>query len=158
MLIASLFHYCVDVCCLTLLPLLSYPIAVFVPRFREKGRDAERNLAILFSVVGYILGFAVSRFSNAGFERVLFDDYLFSGAMLALCTCLHFKASGHTCGCSDPIAGLAMFISPWYLLGYILLIPVVWSSLKLKRHTALQLFVGAIIPVAGMWFFRIIVF
>lgn len=151
---ASPVHYWMAVFCLTLLPLLSYLLFICVPALRKKGRNTERNLALAFSVAGYVGGFLFSHWGGTAFERVVMDTYLFSGALLALCTLLRFKASGHASGCSGPIIALALFISPWFLLGYTLLTPVVWSSLKLKRHTPLQLLVGVLIPVTGMLLFR----
>lgn len=151
---ASPAHYWLSVFFLTLLPLLSYLLFISVPALRKKGRNTERNLALAFSVVGYIGGFLFSHWGGTTFERAVMDTYLFSGALLALCTLLHFKASGHTCGCSGALIALALFVSPWYLPGYILLTPVVWSSLKLKRHTPLQLLTGALIPVMAMLLFR----
>lgn len=151
---ASSAHYWLSVFFLTLLPLLSYLLFISVPALRKKGRNTERNLALAFSVAGYVGGFLFSHWGGTAFERAVMDTYLFSGALLALCTLLHFKASGHTSGCSGPLIALALFVSPWYLLGYILLTPVVWSSLKLKRHTPLQLLTGALIPVMAMLLFR----
>lgn len=151
---ASPGHYWLAVFSLTVLPLLSYLLFISVPALRKKGRNTERNLALAFSVVGYVGGFLFSHLGGTTFERIVMDTYLSSGALLALCTLLHFKASGHTSGCSGPIIALALFVSPWFLLGYVLLTPVVWSSLKLKRHTPLQLFVGALIPVIAMLLFR----
>lgn len=151
---ASPLRYWLNVFFLTLLPLLSYPVYVMVPALRKKGRDMERSLALVFSLVGYAAGFLFSHWGGTKFERIVLDTYLFSGISLAVCTLLHFKASGHTCGCSGPIVALSLFVSPWFLLGYGLLTPVVWSSLKLKRHTAMQLLVGALIPVVWMLLFR----
>ena len=79
--------------------------------------------------------------------RILTTPPVFSALM---CTLLHFKASGHTCGCSGPIAALSIFINPWFLVGYVLLTPIIWSSIRLKRHTALQLLAGCVIPVLAM--------
>ena len=45
---------------------------------------------------------------------------------------------------------LSVFVCPWFLFGYLLLTPVIWSSVKLKRHTATQLLVGSVIPVLAM--------
>lgn len=53
-------------------------------------------------------------------------------------------------GCSGPIAALSIFINPWFLVGYVLLTPIIWSSIRLKRHTALQLLAGCVIPVLAM--------
>lgn len=145
---ASALHYALALCFLTVLPMLAYPVASLVPALRRKGRDGQRNLALVFSVLGYIGGFVMAvGFGGAAVEKVMFGTYLFSGVSLAVCTALHLKASGHTCGCSGPIALLAIFVSPWFLLGYLLLTPIVWASRRLGRHSTAQLVVGAVIPV-----------
>lgn len=152
---ASVWHYLAAIGFLTVLPLLSYPVAWIIPKLRAKGRDGERNLALVFSVLGYIGGLLFALLAGGTWiEKVLFSTYLCSGAALAVCTLLHFKASGHTCGCSGPIAMLAVFVSPWFLLCYPLITPIIWSSRKLGRHTPAQLVVGAVIPVLAMFFFR----
>lgn len=148
---ASRGHCAMAIFFLTGLPLLAYPVSFAVPFLRKRGRNGQRNTAILFSVLGYIGGFLYAVLADGtGFERVLLGTYLVSGVALALCTVLHYKASGHACGCSGPVAMLSLFISPWFLLGYVFLTPVVWSSLCLKRHTAWQLLAGALIPVVAM--------
>lgn len=148
---ASLGHYLSALFFLTGLPLLAYPVAALVPPLRRKGRRAQRNLALVFSLVGYIGGFLVAMLAGgAAVEKVMLGTYLFSGTALAVTTVFHFKASGHTCGCSGPIAMLSFFVSPWFLLGYFLLTPIFWSSKKLGRHTPAQLVAGCIIPVVGI--------
>ncbi len=148
---ASLRHYLAAIFFLTVLPVLAYPIAALIPPLRKKGRDGQRNLAIAFSVLGYIGGFLYAVLGGgAAVEKVLFGTYLISGVTLAVCTLLHYKASGHACGCSGPVAMLSVFVCPWFLFGYLLLTPVIWSSVKLKRHTATQLLVGSVIPVLAM--------
>lgn len=148
---ASLKHYLAAIFFLTVLPVLAYPVAAIIPPLRKKGRDGQRNLAIAFSVLGYIGGFLYAILGGgAAVEKVLFGTYLISGVTLAVCTLLHYKASGHACGCSGPVAMLSVFVCPWFLFGYLLLTPVIWSSMKLKRHTATQLLVGSVIPVLAM--------
>lgn len=147
---ATTGHYLAALGFLTGLPLLAYPLAVLIPALRRKGRDGQRNLALIFSVLGYVGGFVFAMFGGTAVEKVLFGTYLLSGVALAVCTLLHFKASGHTCGCSGPLAMLAMCVSPWFLCGYPLLMPIVWSSKALGRHTGAQLFIGALIPVLAM--------
>ena len=133
---ASLGHYLLAILCLSLLPVLAYPVSY---------------LALVFSVLGYLIGFLAAVLDDgAAMEKVVFGTYLISGTTLAVCTLLHFKASGHTCGCSGPIAALSIFINPWFLVGYVLLTPIIWSSIRLKRHTALQLLAGCVIPVLAM--------
>ena len=131
--------------------MLAYPVSYLIPALRRGGRKTQRNLALVFSVLGYLIGFLAAVLDGgAAMEKVVFGTYLISGTTLAVCTLLHFKASGHTCGCSGPIAALSIFINPWFLVGYVLLTPIIWSSIRLKRHTALQLLAGCVIPVLAM--------
>ena len=110
------------------------------------------HLAIALSIVGYLGSFLTGLFfGGTPTECVLFGTYLCSGTLLALCTLLHFKASGHACGCSGPNAMLSLFISPWFMLGYLLLTPIYWSSKKLGRHSIPQLLVGTAIPVLALF-------
>ena len=148
---ASLSHYLWALGFLVILPLLAYPVAWAVPALRKKGRPLQRNLAVVFSVVGYVGGFLFAMLAGGTpTEKILFGTYLLSGVTIGICTVCHFKASGHTCGCSGPIAMLAVTVSPWFLLGYGLLTPIIWASKKLGRHTAGQLAAGVLIPVAAM--------
>lgn len=122
---ASLGHYLLAIVCLSLLPVLAYPVSYLIPALRRGGRKTQRNLALVFSVLGYLIGFLAAVLDGgAAMEKVVFGTYLISGATLAVCTLLHFKASGHTCGCSGPIAALSIFINPWFLVGYVLLTPI----------------------------------
>lgn len=59
-------HYLYALGALTIFPLLSYPVSVIIPPIRKKGRDGQRNLAIVFSVIGYIAGILGSVFFGAG--------------------------------------------------------------------------------------------
>ena len=133
------------------LPLLSYPISALVPPIRKKGRDGQRKLAIIFSVIGYALGFAACMLLNgAPLEKAMFLTYLLSGAGIALTTLLHFKASGHACGVAGPIFLLSYALGPkWYALTLLLAL-VFWSSLRLKRHTLPQLVGGSVIPLVAL--------
>lgn len=138
-------------CCLTVLPILSYPLHLAVPKLRAKGRDGERSLAIIFSVVGYaiitVLCFAL------GYPAKLTAfvlTYLVSGAILFVCRLFGVRPSGHCCGVSGPIAYLIAFVSPWYAFAALLLVPVAWSCLSLKRHTLLQCVIGAAISVVAL--------
>lgn len=149
---ASSLHFVLALGYLSVLPVLAYPISAVIPALRRKGRDGQRNLAIALSIVGYLGGFLTGLlFGGTPTECVLFGTYLCSGTLLALCTLLHFKASGHACGCSGPNAMLSLFISPWFMLGYLLLTPIYWSSKKLGRHSIPQLLVGTAIPVLALF-------
>lgn len=155
--IAGPWHYAAALAALTVFPLLAYPISLVKPQ--DKRRPFQRRLAIILSVAGYIGGFSFALVSDApAGEKVLFTTYLLSGVLTALSSfVLKLKSSGHACGVSGPAAVLSYYISPWFLFSYILLIPVFWSSLRLRRHTAAQLIAGSIIPIVCL-FVSIIIF
>ena len=54
---ASLGHYLLAIVCLSLLPVLAYPVSYLIPALRRGGRKTQRNLALVFSVLGYLIGF-----------------------------------------------------------------------------------------------------
>ena len=142
-------HYIFALIFYTLLPILPYAFTRTVPRLKKGGRKIERKAAIIFSVTGYVLAviyYAV--FSGSRTEWVICLTYLISGVVIALCSALHFKASGHTCGIAGPVCCLAFVLGPVWCVGFAVLIPVIWASLKTKRHTLSQLIAGSFIPVA----------
>ncbi|MDR0890022.1 MAG: hypothetical protein LBM28_05180 [Oscillospiraceae bacterium] len=148
----SYWHYAAALFFLALLPLMAYPTAALVPSIKKKGRKGQRNLAVIFSVIGYIGGFLFALLAKGTpTEEVLYCTYLISGAGIAVCTVFRFKVSGHACGISGPVAKLVEFVGPWFLFGYILLIPTIWSSLKLKRHSILELLAGTILPWIALY-------
>lgn len=149
----GLGHYLYALGVLTVFPLISYPVSAIIPALRKKGRDGQRNLAIVFSVVGYIAGILGSVFFGAGrIELLIFMTYLLSGISIALSSFVFgVKASGHACGVSGPIAMMIYVLGLPYIALYGLLGAVVWASLKIKRHTPVQLLLGSIIPVAAMF-------
>ena len=137
--------------CLTIMPVLAYPVQMMVPKLRAKGRDGQRTLAIIFSCVGYVV-LTVLAFT-VGFSpklQVFALTYLFSGVVLLFCRLFGFRPSGHCCGVAGPILYLAVFVNPYFAFAALLLVPVVWSCVALKRHTALQCVVGCLVPAVSM--------
>lgn len=146
-------HYFLTIVFLVLLPISAYPISMIIPILRRGGRRSQRTLSIVFSVVGYALGAAFAFFADGtDIEKTLFLTYLLSGAFTAICSfAFKFKASGHACGVSGPIAMLVHYLGAPYMLGILLLIAVFFSSLKLERHTLAQLVGGSVIPILSMY-------
>ena len=144
---------------LGILPILSYPLQRFIPYYKDKGREGQRSLAIVFSVAGYILGCVLALIFQAPLNTVLFIylDYLISGVLIAIFNkLLHLKASGHACGIVGPVAMLAY----WGLyipaaIGAVLTVFVFISSIKMKRHTFLQLVGGSLITLSALLFLTI---
>lgn len=138
---------------LVVLPLLSYPFSVIVPKIREKGRDGQRKLAIIFSMAGYVIGFCLCFLMTTSQElKVMFLTYLLSASLIGLFTfVIKLKASGHACGMMGPIAYLSYFVSPWCLTLMLGLIFIYLPAIKLKRHNIFELILGTVFPVASMF-------
>ena len=134
--------------CLSLLPFLPYPITWLIPSLRYRGRFIQRGMAVVFSLIGYVIG-TVYCLANGlhEMELAILLSYLGSGIIIALLSFLcHFKCSGHASGLAGPITLLGMQVSPVFFLGYVLLLPVFISSLRLKRHSKEELIAGALTP------------
>ena len=115
---------------LTVFPLLAYPVSLI--KKGDERRRFQRSLAIVLAVAGYIGGLLFSLAANAADgERVLYLTYLLSGVAIAFSSfLLKKKSSGHACGIAGPVALLAYYVHPLYLLGLLLLLPVGYASLK----------------------------
>lgn len=148
----SVLQFVLSLVCIVVLPMLAYPISYIVPGIREKGRDGQRELAIVFSFVGYVLGFAFCfLFESSPEQKAMFLTYVLSATLLGLFSFVFkIKASGHACGVSGPVAYSTVFISPWCAFFFLALIFVYMSSIKLKRHTLPQLIIGTIIPIVAL--------
>lgn len=137
-------------CCLVALPLLSYPVQLIIPPLKAKGRKGQRDLAIVFSVVGYVVLAALSLALGFTAEiRVLAFTYLFSGILILLTSFSSLKCSGHASGIAGPIVYLSYFVSPYFAFLAIVLVAVAWSSVVLKRHTIWEFVGGSIVPVVA---------
>jgi len=141
-LLGGLFFLCI-------LPLLAYPLQKYIPHFKDKGRDGQRSLAMIFSAVGYLLGTTVALLTGAPAElKIIYFEYLLCGiSMLVMNKAFKRKASGHACGVVGPILVMLyfkMFIPS--IIGLLLVVPVYVASVKTKQHTLPQLIGGSFIP------------
>lgn len=119
-------------------PIMAIPMTLILwPQF-PTGHGWQ---ALLFSVAGYAAGLIVSLVGpSTKTERMLYLCYIFSGVLIAFFSrCLHVKSSGHAAGTAGSVSMLVLRVSPWFLLAYLLLIPVYLSSLKLERHARWQM-------------------
>jgi hypothetical protein len=145
-------HFILTVLFLTVFPLLAYPLQPLIKKYRDKGREGQRTLAMIFAVAGYILGFLFAVFLNApkGVLTVYFS-YMLSGLLVAVANKLvRYKASGHACGVAGPFILLVYFGQAVGYLGIPVLGLVFLASLYMKRHTLGQLLVGTAIPFAAL--------
>lgn len=136
---------------LTVLPLLAYPLQPYIPHFKDKGRDGQRTLAMIFAVCGYILGCVTGlALSAPSLVMFIYLEYLLSGMVILIFNkVFKLRASAHACGIIGPAVMLAYFGVVWTLpIGVILYFAAFWASVRMKRHTPLQFIGGAIIPIA----------
>ena len=134
---------------LALLPTLAYPLQKYIPHFKDRGREGQRTLAMIFSFSGYLLGTVLTLVTRAPIELfAIYLAYLLCGiGVVLLNKLIHLKASGHACGIVGPIIMLIYF-GLWIpaVIGTLLVIPVYVASLQTKQHTAPQLLCGSMIP------------
>lgn len=152
----SAWHYIYSVICLTVLPLLAYPLQRFIPPFKNKGRDGQRTLAIIFSVVGYLLCCLFGLIFDQPSELWLITlVYLFSGVCILISSKLFkFKISGHACGVLGPVFVLFYFgLYAPAIIGLFIAAFVYYASLASERHTLPELVGGSILPAILMLLF-----
>lgn len=137
---------------LVVFPLLAYPLQPFIKKYKVRGREGQRALAIGFAVAGYIGGCLSGLLLHAPKSVwIIYLSYLVSGILIALTNKLmHFRASGHACGVTGPFAILICFGQTCGYLGIPVLALAWLSSLQMKRHTNRQLIGGTLIPIAAL--------
>jgi len=109
-------------------------------------REEQRNLAFILTFAGYLTALIFSVAGNCGRQlQYIIISYFISMSLLVFFNkVLHVRASGHACS----VTGTLYFLS--FFLGAAAIIPcvciaaaVVWSSLRLKRHTIQEIFWGS---------------
>lgn len=152
-LFAESLHFILCLVFLTAMPLLAYPLQLLLPSFRSKGREGQRNLAMMMAVAGYLCGILSCLLLKApSAVWIIYLTYLLSGlGILLFNKLLRIRASGHSCGVVGPVALLWSFLGLQALWGLLLLIPACLSSLRMKRHTVPQLLWGGVISLAALF-------
>lgn len=145
----NLSNYVLAAVYLTLLPILAYPLQKVLPKFKDKGRSGQRELAFIMVILGYTLGMISALVFKAPAQYLMiYLAYFLSGAGLALINKLSkLKASGHACGVTGPIV-MCIYLLGGYSWIFIILIPIVfWSRMKMGRHTLGELLLGMSVSV-----------
>lgn len=135
---------------LGIIPVLAYPLQPLVPGFKGKGREGQRSLAFILTLVGYVFAAVMGYLIGVGDNlQLIYMTYVMSAVLLTVMNrILHIRASGHVCSVTGPLIFLI------YFTGWKALLPCmavgagsIWSSLKLKRHTARELTMGSLICI-----------
>ena len=150
--------------CLCIVPSLSYPLEKLwkvYGRYRPEltERDAMRELSIYTSVIGYtIYVIFVMALNQPTIVKQMALTYEFSGLLMFLLSIVFkVKSSGHACGFMGPVAFLCWNKSWWYAMYLPIFVFIVWSSIKLKRHTYLDIVLGSLIPIVSLVFAMLLI-
>lgn len=143
----SWLNFLFSILFLVLVPITAYPLQALIPAYKGKGRDGQRKLAFILSLIGYgatIIYGALSHVS-AGLQMI-YNTYFLSVFILVIFNkLLKLRASGHACSITGPLVFMVYFIGWKCILPCcIVFLLVIWSSLLLKRHTAKDLMMGSI--------------
>lgn len=146
---------------LGVVPLLAYPIAFLIPTVRAKGREGQRKLAFVMNLLGYAGALAYGLIARVGEGLLLiFLTYCISVLVLMFFNkVLKVRASGHACGVTGPLIFFVYFTGPYGIVPCVIIAAfVVWSSLRLKRHTIAELVLGAVIAFVSFAISLLILF
>ena len=142
----------VSIAGLGLFPAAAYAVWAVIPNLRKRGRDLQRRLAFVFSLIGYVGTFVYGRAALVSGElKLIHMCYLLSALILAVLNFVFkIKASGHACSVTGPLA-LSVYFFGWAALAPCLVIEACsfWASLRTRRHTPSQLFLGIITALAA---------
>ena len=147
----SIWHLIGALFFLSALPTLAYPLQRYFKKYKDRGREGQRSLAMIFSFVGYLLGTLTAFvFSAPGELKLIYLEYLLFGiGMLLLNKVFKLKASGHACGIVGPVIMFLYFgLYIPAIIGTALVLRVYISSVRTKQHTLPQLVGGSAIPAA----------
>ena len=132
---------------LAIIPVLAYPVSHMVPSIRKKGREGQRNLAFVLSVLGYAGGVAyglIARVNEA--QMIIFGTYFLSVLVLTLMNkVIKVRASGHACSIAGPIGLVCYFLPPVCIIASLCLYAVIfWASVHMGRHTVKEFIWGSV--------------
>lgn len=148
----DILNYIMAVSFICIFPSLAYVLQIPLRKWFP-GRDGQRTLAMILSVVGYVCGLTTSLLLHQTPQLVfIYLTYFICGLSILISSKIfHFKLSGHAVGSAGPIAILMIFRQWIFLIGIPILICVFLSSSRLKRHTTAQIISGMILPFCIGW-------
>lgn len=117
----------------------------------------DRIVPLMLSTLGAVIGsFLVqSKLQNATFTEMSYILVTMLAALTVVTTV--WKISLHAATIAGLTSLLVVYQGNWFVLGYLALLPVVWSRLQLKQHSPNQLIAGTILgaglTLAAAWFF-----
>jgi len=104
-----------------------------------------RNHPLLFASASYVVGTAALVVARAPLLTTVLMFGYFAGTLCLFFINLYWKISIHTMGIAGPTTVLVFVFGYWGVLLGLLLPPVIWSRVYLKKHTVAQAVTGAIL-------------
>lgn len=132
---------------LGIVPVSAYGLQLILPNYKKSGREGQRKLAFITSLIGYSAAFIWAIFTDVKDSLLLIcSTYFFSVVLLSISNkVIHFRASGHACSFAGPLVLLVHFFSWMMAIPCILMAVIIaWSSIYLKRHTIKELAGGIV--------------
>ncbi|MEK7201943.1 MAG: hypothetical protein AAB669_00190 [Patescibacteria group bacterium] len=117
----------------------------------------DRIVPLMLSTLGAVIGsFLVqSKLQNATFTEMSYILVTMLAALTVVTTV--WKISLHAATIAGLSSLLVVYQGNWFVLGYLVLLPVIWSRLQLKQHSPNQLIAGTILgaglTLIAAWFF-----
>ncbi len=135
---------------LVIVPVLAYPLQMVIPSLRKEGRDGQRKLAFIISLLSYtgmLLYGIMEQVSRNMF--ILCLTYFLTVLLLTICNkLLHIKASGHAASCTSPLVFFVYYFSwPLLLPCLFVFLVILWASRTTKRHTNQEFLIGAFLCI-----------
>ena len=129
---------------------LAYVLSDMIPAIKIKGREGQRKLAFITTLIGYTVSLLWAVITGVNNDLMLIClMYFTSVLLLTICNKgLHFRASGHASSFTGPLI-LTIYFMGWKVIipALFIAILIVWSSVYLKRHTLKELAGGMIVSV-----------
>lgn len=148
---------------LVITPVAAYPVSYIVPKFREGGRKTQRKLAFWFAGFGYLAAviYSIAMHRPSGMIFIFLTYFISILTLSAVNKFTKTKASGHACSVIWPvITGIWYYRLPALIVGGLIYAAILWSSIKLKRHTAGEFIYGTLVCIfsAGLSALTVFVF
>ena len=105
----------------------------------------ERGRPLLFACTSYLIGTAALVVAHAPLLTTVLMFGYFAGTLCLFFINLYWKISIHTMGIAGPTTVLIFVFGYWGVLLGLLLPPVIWSRVYLKKHTVAQAITGAVL-------------
>ena len=105
----------------------------------------ERGRPLLFACTSYLIGTAALVVAHAPLLTTVLMFGYFAGTLCLFFINLYWKISIHTMGIAGPTTVLIFVFGYWGVLLGLLLPPVIWSRVYLKKHTVAQAIMGAVL-------------